>query len=441
MPSAQTLRMIPSTAVAAWLVTLSFCLATIALGQPPVFKKRPVTGANGAFTASSDYIDLVIPAVNGKVQWSQVAEMVAESMTLDEESVARLLPKGELNLESPMVSLILTGINVAAKDSISMERVQTEDGQRALRVRCHRRLTKSMVPSDEVTPCVCDWDWDLAIRSTTKPIIIGLHGYQGVAASWTDFRTHLRSLGYATGTVQYDFDQAIAESARQVAMIATEELTNVAGPLHPIVVIGHSMGGLVAREWTEHPGLPNQNIVGLVTLGSPHGGSNWATMPPLSDLFTGHEFSEKELMEFLLHKPSSAGLKDLVPDSRFLQELASRPRRAGVEYLAVVGTKSPLDEADVAVIRGSLRSMDRDGSLMRLIRPRIRPLLGSFDELSDGKGDGMVACDRACIPECDNTIKIPVTHLGMVRAEASAAQDAPNQVWDSVTDFLSRLKL
>lgn len=439
MHSARIFKTLRSRNLTAWLVASTLVSCGAVHGEPPIETTRSIAVADDTSSDSEDYIDVTIPAVDGKVQWTEVAKMAAESMTLDEQSVSRLLPKGELNLESPLVSLILTGINVAAEDSISMQRVLTEDGQRALRVRCRRRLTKSLSANDDPIGCVCDWDTDLAARSRNRPIVIGLHGYQGEASSWADFRTHLRALGYATGTVQYDFDQSVANSARQVAMTANEELNAAAGSLHKIVLIGHSMGGLVAREWAENPELPNRNIVALVTLGSPHAGSNWATMPPLSDVFTGHEFSEKELIEFLLHQPSSAGLNDLVPDSKFLQNLASRPRRADVEYLAVIGTKSLLEEADVAVIRGTLRSMDREGSVMRLIRPRIQPLLGSFDELSDGKGDGMVACDSACIPGCDNTIKLPVTHLGMVRPEANAADDAPNPVWDAVTEFLSRL--
>lgn len=45
------------------------------------------------------------------------------------------------------------------------------------------------------------------------------------------------------------------------------------------------MGGLMAREWTENRALKGDRIAGLITVGTPHGGSNWATLPPLLDLF------------------------------------------------------------------------------------------------------------------------------------------------------------
>ena len=96
MPSSRQSQVMRSRIVTACLVTLSLCLAAPAHGQSPVATPRPVAGANEASGESADYIDVTIPAIDGKVQWSEVAKAVAESITLDEESVARLLPKGEL---------------------------------------------------------------------------------------------------------------------------------------------------------------------------------------------------------------------------------------------------------------------------------------------------------------------------------------------------------
>ena len=416
------------------------CILFIAIASPGY--AQVVSTPNGEANAvesidSADVIEITVPSVDGKVAWRDVARMIADSMTLDEASVERLLPKGQLNLNSPLAGIVLTGINLASQDAIQLDRVTTDDGEQALRVRCQRGLIRA-APA-EMIECTCDWDPDLPARSTTKPIVILLHGYQGAATSWNELREHLRALDYGTATIQYNFDQPIAEAAKEIALATRRELAQRNVSSAKVVLIGHSMGGLVAREWTENPDLPGESIVGLITLGSPHGGSNWATMPPMSDLFTGHEFNSQDLAEILLHQSSSQGLKDLVPDSEFLKQLAARPRRSDVAYTAIVGNQSPLEEADVVVLRGTLRTLDREGSLMRLIRPRIRPLMSSFDELSNGKGDGMVACKNATILGCEDCVVLPVTHLEMVRRTPRFHDDQTHPVWEVVVERLGRI--
>jgi len=79
--------------------------------------------------------------------------------------------------------------------------------------------------------------------------------------------------------------------------------------------------------------------------------------------------------------------------------------------------------------------------LLRFVRPRIRPLMSSFDELSNGKGDGMVACKSAKIPGCEDCVMVPVTHLEMVRRTPRFPVDQPHPVWEIVVERLERISL
>ncbi|WP_404306010.1 lipase family alpha/beta hydrolase [Neorhodopirellula lusitana] len=391
---------------------------------------------------SSSLIEITVPADEGRVRWSEVATVLSRKLTLDRDSVASMLPAGELDLNSPLVSLLLLGINAASQDKIVFERVGYADGSQALCIRCRRDHIEQLAAPEKVRLCVFDGDSDLTRRAESLPIVIGLHGYQGKTGAWDGFRRYVRELGYPTATVSYDYDQPIARSAKQVAACVQTALLGKGGGRCRVVLVGHSMGGLVAREWTENPRLPNQSIAALITLGSPHGGSSWATMPPMAELFTGNDFDSQDLTNLLLHQPSSAGLLDMVPDSDFLNQLNARNRRPDVAYTAIVGTACPFDQDNVVVIRSALQALDQEGSVVRLIRPRIQPLLDSFDELSPGKGDGMVACANAMMPGCDDTVLLPVSHLEMVRAfsdESAGHPTATEAVWQAVVDRLQRL--
>ena len=108
------------------------------------------------------------------------------------------------------------------------------------------------------------------------------------------------------------------------------------------------------------------------------------------DLFADRRIDAGEIVDVLLHQPSAPGLRELAPGSDFLRRLSERPRRADVRYTNFVGTESPVSEEEVNKLSAALQRLDRKSKTVRLLEPRIRPLLGSFDELADGKGDGVV---------------------------------------------------
>ncbi|MFK8111327.1 MAG: lipase family alpha/beta hydrolase [Rubripirellula sp.] len=381
----------------------------------------------------SNHIELLIPADNGIVQWTDVATSLAGALKLDAPSVQKMLPNGQMNLHSDAVLLVLMGINLAAGDSISFGLVRDSQNRSSLKVKCDRRMFGAPVkrlPAREVAGISVDDDWQQ--RTDDRPLLICIHGLQSHAEAFDDFRDFMRSNGYATASVSYDFEQSIRQSATQVSNVVNQYFANSKSP-SKFALVGHSMGGLVAREWTENPGLDNTRVSMLFTLGTPHEGSNWASMPPLLDLFSSGDFDANDLVDVILHQPSAHGLKDLIPGSEFLQKLESRPRREDVAYTNIVGTFSPFDDESTRQLITALRQLDQDGSLVRLVKPRIAPLLDSFEELSDGQGDGVVAVKRALIDkDLDSAIRLKVSHFQMVRA----MEQTPHPVWNAVLDRL-----
>lgn len=411
-----------------WMIF--FCFPFCLSGQVPRLETQTSSQTRPSDRQS---IEVLIPSNNGVLQWHDVATSLGEALKLDSESVQNILPRGQLDLRSDTVLLVLMGINLAAGESISFEVVCDGQNRDSLCVRCDRNLLGKRSETTRRSASIqIDDDWPS--RSVGNPVVIFLHGLRGDAAAFDPFREFLRKAGYATAAASYDDDESIAESARQVS-IAAEQIFGSNAIEPSLALVGHSMGGLVARQWAEDPDLHGQRISKLITIGTPHAGSNWASLPPLLDLFSDGEFDHSDLLDVIVHQPSAAGLRDLKPDSDFLSQLAACSRRDDVAYTVIVGTGSPVTDGQVVQLRETLRGLDREGSVLRLLRPRIQPLMESFDELIQGKGDGIVSVRRAMIPDVDDTVLVDASHFEMIRPIPGQTE---HSIWKIVLDRLAR---
>ncbi|MBN4668277.1 alpha/beta hydrolase [Pandoraea nosoerga] len=99
--------------------------------------------------------------------------------------------------------------------------------------------------------------------------VLLLHGYGCNRAFWLRFARHLADAGYQCdainlGPIFGDIDEYAPQIAGAAQALA--ERTRL-----PVVIVGHSMGGLAARAClSRHPTLP---VAHTITLGSPHFGT------------------------------------------------------------------------------------------------------------------------------------------------------------------------
>ncbi|MDR3398495.1 MAG: alpha/beta fold hydrolase [Pandoraea sp.] len=103
-----------------------------------------------------------------------------------------------------------------------------------------------------------------------RPVaVLLLHGYGCNRAFWLRFSRHLADAGYHCdainlGPIFGDIDDYAANIANAAQSLA--ERTRL-----PVVIVGHSMGGIAARACLQrHPTL---SVVHTITLGSPHFGT------------------------------------------------------------------------------------------------------------------------------------------------------------------------
>jgi triacylglycerol lipase len=120
-----------------------------------------------------------------------------------------------------------------------------------------------------------------------------------------------------------------------------------------VLLVGHSMGGLAAREYLQ--GLARElnavttipyrgDVAKLITVGTPHKGSFWAEECHLHfDILVSGNVGICDLLSLGID-PNSIAVEDLKPDSSALStlnDLTAHPLPANIPYVSIIGTGQP----------------------------------------------------------------------------------------------------
>lgn len=200
------------------------------------------------------------------------------------------------------------------------------------------------------------------------------------------------------------------------AAAAVDEMAQVlaivqALPHHGIIIIAHSRGGVIARAALAKPGLlpQTEQLKGLITLGSPHGGSelaHWASsVSRLTSIVSGRitdpEGKARALsaIKSLLDFVESTGIRELLPGSGFMRSLPEeKPHNT---YCLSIGGTNP-------ALISITDNFAFPSSLEKVIPAKLYP-----DEMARGKGDGLVAAARSRMPFADEHMDFPANHSGL----------------------------
>lgn len=112
----------------------------------------------------------------------------------------------------------------------------------------------------------------LRVAGGRLPVLL-IHGYQCNRGFWLWIRRGLERAGWCVATLSLepvfnDIDGYVDQVSRRI-----EEVCAATGAAQ-VILVGHSMGGLVSRAYLRRAG--NARVAKLVTLGSPHHGSRLA---------------------------------------------------------------------------------------------------------------------------------------------------------------------
>lgn len=116
---------------------------------------------------------------------------------------------------------------------------------------------------------------DPAPRSD-RPVVVLVHGYVCNRGLWLPWMNVLKDKGWAWRSVNLE---PVFGSIDEMVEVLDPVMQEALASKQPVVVVAHSMGGLVTRAWLARQTQWPEGLKGCVTIGSPHHGTwvaRWA---------------------------------------------------------------------------------------------------------------------------------------------------------------------
>jgi pimeloyl-ACP methyl ester carboxylesterase len=338
-------------------------------------------------------------------------------------SFPRIIRRPAINIALALAALMLTGdfcgssVSAAPHDGKTAEAAARE----SFGVRCRCWLRTKIVRAGDLScyGIVLDENWREADES--KPVVIVIHGFNSSPARNQAIAQSIRAAGFPCGTFAYPNDYTIISSAQ----LLSSELRRFGReqPDRRVILVCHSMGGMVARACIEDSLYDPGNVERVILIAPPTRGTAVAHFAVGTDIWE-HWLSRPDGGPWQrIHDSIVDGLgeaaDDLCPGSTFLTDLNSRSRNPRVQYSVILGTGARMSEAEMDWIRESvIHKLGEVPGAKRGVE-RLETMLGDMDELVEGKGDGVVAVSRGRLDGVSDTLVLPFGHLSVTGEPAT----------------------
>lgn len=266
-------------------------------------------------------------------------------------------------------------------------------------------------------------DADSTHADPTMPVVILIHGFNSTPKQNMALMAPFHDAGFPCGTFAYPNDYMIRYSAQ---LLASElRRFHQQYPQRPVVLVCHSMGGLVARACVEDPLYDPGNVHRLIMIAPPTHGTVIAHFAVGTDVWE-HWLAREDgwpwqrLRDSIVDGLGEAAI-DLCPCSDFLRELNSRPRNPRVHYTVLLGSGAAFSESQVLWIRQSVCHALAKVPGGAATAAELDAMLADIDELVEGKGDGVVAIKRGRLDGVSDTLVMPFGHIAVTGAAKNAA--------------------
>ncbi|WP_019625391.1 alpha/beta fold hydrolase [Thioalkalivibrio sp. ALJT] len=249
------------------------------------------------------------------------------------------------------------------------------------------------------------------LAEDAPPAVLLLHGLDEPGNIWDALAPALDDAGINAWEFRYPNDQAIDRSADLLA-----EYWGQLPEDHPVILIGHSMGGLVIRDFvTRHhqpvdaeARAPQPAVEGVILVATPNQGSEWARLRVWLEVREWlADIQEQRFSLFAgLRDGTGAAKIDLRPDSAFLADLNARPWPETIP-VRIIGGRLP---EPTPAMRDSLAFLDEQVDI-EAVAGRIHEWWEQTDEVL---GDGVVPVDSLTLDDHPEPLLVEGSHRGLL---------------------------
>jgi pimeloyl-ACP methyl ester carboxylesterase len=256
-----------------------------------------------------------------------------------------------------------------------------------------------------------DEEWQRA--PADKPVAVMIHGFNSTPVRNAGLLAPIRAADYPCGTFAYANDYHLSAAAELLSTNLRQFQREY--PNRRVALVCHSTGGLVARACIEDESLDPGNVDRLIMIAPPTHGSLLARCAVGTDIWE-HWLSRREGSAWArFHDSIVDGLgeaaDDLCPGSVFLRELNARPRNPRVRYSIILGTSAMVEEEQLNWIRTRFCEKLKGVPGLDEKVEEFDALFADYDELVQGKGDGVVAVKRGRLEGVDDVVLMPFCHM------------------------------
>lgn len=179
----------------------------------------------------------------------------------------------------------------------------------------------------------------------SEKIVLLLHGLDEPGRIWLDLQPVLSENGFAVAEFRYPNDQSVYDSSQMLQKVM-EELA--AKGVQEVILVGHSMGGLVIRGYLTLPQylyaeksakeeLPK--VEQVVMIGTPNHGSEWSRLRGFLEIRNQVSRMWEQEWHWLDGFLDGAGEAkiDILPNSEFLSSLHKQAWPEDIELRLIAG--------------------------------------------------------------------------------------------------------
>jgi pimeloyl-ACP methyl ester carboxylesterase len=380
----------------------------------------------------------------GRFYWGDVLRGLARARGWEDGELAELLPAGSVAADGLKTRAAIYALDRAARPQIRFRRLAAEGEAKpcaleitldeAAMLSTQRKFKKEL--REMLTPQRACRDYGLHSAENLEKlprdtrVVLVAHGWNSAGQRLDPLCEVLKKAGHVTAHFDYPNDQPIADSAALLA----NELKRVADerPDLRFAIVGHSMGGLVARAAIENADLDPDNVDRLIMVATPNHGSQLARIAYAFDLWQyATDLGERGPIESFfasIEDGLAEASRDLRPDSIFLTTLNRRERNPKVRYSLILGDKAVFTPEKWAAARKSAASAASKHRFTRIFGPKLDGILAEMDEVVHGRGDGAVSIARGRLAGVEDVVTLPFLHTdltdGRERAQSSGLYEA-----------------